>query len=64
MLSEWINRASAGEAVWMSDLRAAFAEDPEAVRLPVRLQLAEGGVLDLPCFLPCWKSEDERRFVE
>ena len=64
MLSEWIKKASAGEAVWMSDLRADFASDPEAVLLPVRLQLVKGGVLDMNCFLPRWKSEDEHCFVE
>ena len=64
MVSEWIEKASAGEAVWMSDLRAAFAGDPEAVRLPVRLQPAAGGQFDLPCFLPRWHSPDEQRFVE
>ena len=56
MLSEWIKKASAGETVWMSDLRADFAADPEAVLLPVRLQLVKGGVrsaADSPCaFLP------------
>ena len=64
MLSEWIKKASAGEAVWMSHLRADFASDPEAVLLPVRLQLVKGGVLDMNCFLPRWKSEDEHCFVE
>ena len=64
MVSEWMEKASAGEAVWMSDLRAAFAEDPEAVRLPVRLQLVAGGQFDLPCYLPRWHSPDEQRFVE
>ena len=64
MLSEWMEKASAGEAVWMSDLRAAFAEDSEAVCLPVRLQLVQGGVFDLPCFLPRWHSPEEQRFVE
>ena len=64
MLSEWIKKALAGEAVWMSDLRADFASDPEAVLLPVRLQLVKGGVLDMNCFLPRWKSEDEHCFVE
>ena len=64
MLSEWIKKAEAGEAVWMSDLRAAFAEDPDAVRLPVRLHLVTGGTLDYPCFLPRPHSPEEARFVE
>ena len=64
MLSEWIEKAYAGEAVWMSDLRAAFAGDPEAVRLPVRLHLIGGGLLDYLCFLPRWHTPEERRFVE
>ncbi|MBR4473892.1 MAG: hypothetical protein IKS55_09670 [Oscillospiraceae bacterium] len=64
MISEWIEKASAGEAVWMSDLRAAFSEDPGAVLLPVRLHPVRGGLLDLPCYLPRWQNPEERRFVE
>lgn len=48
----------------MSDLRAAFAEDPEAARLPIRLHLIGGGMLDYPCFLPHWHDPEEQRFVE
>ena len=59
-----MKRASAGDAVWMSDLRDDFAAEPDACRMTVRLHLVQGGVLDLPCSFPRWNTPDEQRFVE
>ena len=63
MLSELILSAKQGEPLWMPDLRAAFASDPDAAELILRLRRIHGGVRDYPLRLPRWQTPEEQRFV-
>ena len=63
MLSELILAAAQGEALWIPDLRAAFASDPDAADLVLRLRMIQGNVRDYPLRLPHWHTPEEQRFV-
>ena len=63
MLSDLIRAAAQGEALWVPDLRAAFASDPDNAKLILRLRLIHGEVRDYPLRLPRWSTSEEQRFV-
>ena len=63
MLSELILAAAQGDALWMPDLRAAFASESDAADLVLRLRLIRGNVRDYPLRLPRWHTPEEQRFV-
>ena len=63
MLSELILAAAQGDALWIPDLRAAFASESDAVDLVLRLRMIRGNVRDYPLRLPRWHTPEEQRFV-
>ena len=63
MLSDLIRAAAQGEALWVPDLRAAFASGPDTAKLILRLRLIHGEVRDYPLCLPRWSTSEEQRFV-
>ncbi|MBO6040604.1 MAG: hypothetical protein J6P58_05290, partial [Oscillospiraceae bacterium] len=63
MLSQLLKRAEAGEALWLPELRAAFAADPGASPLILRLSCPDGTPRDYTLSLPSWKSEAEKDFL-
>lgn len=63
MLSELLKRAEAGEALWLPELRAAFAADPGASPLILRLRCPDGTLRDYALSLPSWESEAEKDFL-
>ena len=63
MLSELILAAAQGDALWMPDLRAAFASESDAADLVLRLRMIRGNVRDYPLRLPRWHTPEEQRFV-
>ena len=63
MLSELLKRAEAGEALWLPELRAAFAADPGAAPLILRLSCPDGTLRDYTLSLPSWESEAEKDFL-
>lgn len=63
MLSELLKRAEAGEELWLPELRAAFAADPGASPLILRLRCPDGTLRDYALSLPSWESEAEKDFL-
>ncbi|MBR4551731.1 MAG: ROK family protein, partial [Oscillospiraceae bacterium] len=63
MLSDLICAAAQGETLWVPELRAAFASDPDNSKLILRLRLIHGEVRDYPLCLPRWSTSKEQHFV-
>ena len=63
MLSETVQKLRDGEAVWLPRLREAFARDPEAERLILRLCGVEGRARDFELRLPRAETEEEKDFL-
>ena len=63
MLSSLLKRSGEDAPLWLSDLRAAFAAEPAAEQLILRLVTPEGAARDYPLSLPRWESDGERAFL-
>lgn len=63
MLSELLKRAEAGEPLWLPELRAAFAADPGASPLILRLTCPDGARREYALSLPAWGNEAEKDFL-
>ena len=63
MLNEFVSLSRKGEAVWIADVRAAFAADKTARPLVARLECLDGSVRDYSFALPIWSTAAERSFV-
>lgn len=63
MLSELLKRAGAGEPLWLPELRAAFAADPGASPLILRLICPDGAPRDYALPLPAWENAAEKDFL-
>ena len=63
MLSELIEKAGAGESLWLPELRERFAAEAEARALVLRLYRLDGGVRDEELRLPRWETPAERALV-
>lgn len=63
MLSQMLERARAGESLWLPELREAFAAADDARVLVLRLYRLDGGVRDEKLFLPRWENPAERQLV-
>ena len=63
MLSQWLERARAGEPVWLPDMRAQCAQLPDPIDVTMQLTLCDGTQRDFPLPLPRWESDDQRQFV-
>ena len=63
MLSQWLERARAGEPVWLPDMRAQCAQLPDPIDATMQLTLCDGTQRDFPLPLPRWESDDQRQFV-
>lgn len=63
MLSQWLERARAGEPVWLPDMRAQCAQLPDPMDVTMQLTLCDGTQRDFPLPLPRWESDDQRQFV-
>ena len=56
MLDEFIKLSQRGDALWISDVRKAFAAEPDAYRAVIRLECLDGTLRDYACPLPRWKN--------
>ena len=63
MLDEFIKLSQRGDALWISDVRKAFAAEPDAYRAVIRLECLDGTLRDYTCPLPRWKNAAERDFL-
>ena len=63
MLSGLIEKARAGESLWLPELREQFAAAEGARPLLLRLRRMDGGVRDERLAVPPWKNETERALV-
>ena len=63
MTDKFISLSQKGEAVWISDVREAFANCTGAKPLRVRLKSLDGGTTDYPCPVPDWETEEQRSFL-
>ena len=61
-LSDLIARA-AEEALWMPDLRDAFAALPGSCLLVLRLVCMDGAIEERELMIPRWETAEEKRFV-
>ena len=48
MLDEFIKLSQRGDALWISDVRKAFAAEPDAYRAVIRLECLDAAGLRLP----------------
>ena len=63
MLSQWLERARAGEPVWLPDMRAQCAQLPDPIDVTMQLTLCDGTQRDFPLPLPRWENDGQRQFV-
>ena len=63
MISQWLERARAGEPVWLPDMRAQCAGLPDRVDVTMQLTLCDGTKRDFPLPLPRWENDEQRQFV-
>lgn len=56
MLDEFIKLSQRGDALWISDVRKAFAAEPDAYRAVIRLECLDGTLRDYTCPLPAGKT--------
>ena len=64
MLNKFCSLSQKGEAVWISDVRAAFDADKNARPLTLRLTCLDGSVRGYDCPIPQWSNAQERDFVK
>lgn len=62
MLDEFISLSQRGDALWISDVRRAFAAEPDAYRAVIRLECLDGTLRDYSCPLPHWENAAGRDF--
>ena len=63
MLDEFISLSQRGDALWISDVRRAFAAEPDAYRAVIRLECLDGTLRDYSCLLPHWENAAGRDFL-
>lgn len=63
MLDEFIKLSQRGDALWISDVRKAFAAEPDAYRAVIRLECLDGTLRDYSCPLPRWENAAGRDFL-
>lgn len=63
ILSEFAAAAERNENVWISDVRSAFENIPDADRLIIRHTRLDGGTRDIECHIPRWETEEGRLFA-
>lgn len=63
MLDEFISLSQRGDALWISDVRRAFAAEPDAYRAVIRLECLDGILRDYSCPLPHWENAAGRDFL-
>lgn len=63
MLEEFITLSQRGDALWISDVRRAFAADMHAQRVVIRLECLDGTLRDYACPLPRWENKAGRDFL-
>ena len=63
MISQWLERARAGEPVWLPDMRVQCAGLPDRVDVTMQLTLCDGTKRDFPLPLPRWENDEQRQFV-
>ena len=64
MLSKFCSLSQKVEAVWISDVSAAFDADKSARPLVLRLTCLDGSVRGYDCPVPHWSDTQERDFVK
>lgn len=62
MLDEFIKLSQRGDALWISDVRKAFAAEPDAYRAVIRLECLDGTLRDYACPLPAGKTRPSGTF--
>ena len=63
MLSELLERGRRGESLWLPEIREAFARDPRAERMIVRLRGRMYGVREYELFFPAARGREEQEFL-
>ena len=63
LVDKYISLSRQGEAVWISDVREAFAALPGTKPLNLRLCCLDGQERDYACPVPAWENAEQREFL-
>lgn len=63
MLDAYIQKARQGQSVWLPDVREALRKSHAAIPVIFSLTLCTGQRVDRLHYLPCWNTEEEKRFA-
>ena len=63
MVSQWLEKARAGQPVWLPDVREQCGTAADRVEVTMQLTLCDGSRRDLPMPLLRWKNAEERQFM-
>lgn len=63
LVDKYISLSRQGEAVWISDVREAFAAEPGTKALAVRLCCLDGTERIYTCPVPPWENGEQRAFL-
>ncbi len=63
LVDKYISLSRKGEAVWISDVREAFAAEPGTKALAVRLCCLDGTERIYTCPVPPWENGEQRSFL-
>ena len=63
LIDKYIGLSRKGEAVWISDVREAFAAEPGTKALAVRLCCLDGTERIYTCPVPLWENGEQRSFL-
>ena len=63
LIDKYIGLSRQGEAVWISEVREAFASEPGTKALKLRLCCLDGGEREYLCPVPAWETQEQRSFI-
>ena len=63
LIDKYIGLSRQGEAVWISEVREAFASEPGTKALKLRLSCLDGTQRNYACPVPDWETEEQRSFL-
>ena len=63
MLSQWLQQATSGQRVWLSDVRRDCEALPDHVAVTMQLTLTDGTRRDFSLPIPRWEGAEQRQFA-
>ena len=63
MLSQWLQQATSGQSVWLSDVRRDCEALPDHVAVTMQLTLTDGTRRDFSLPIPRWEGAEQRQFA-